>query len=404
MGSLGNLTDVPVDMGDAQSYIDNKPTDEFQRPCWFPEGLRPLNPGYMPSGRYVAEAPPQQQAYKEATVFNTIFKEHTAAPVNREAGPSKNFTPCKIQGLLNDKPVDNCPTQEFEKMQQQIEGMQQSTVKPDLLPYDEYPSFQVHQAAPTAITALKVSVSQNESVPLEKGNVPGPVGANSDKADYFEAREVNKVQMHNLSSSATRHGSGHSAGSFSLHTAIPQPLAAQFQFDFTSPPVPHLPRFLENLESQPLQPSTLPEETVPAQAGHPPSTQITKPRRTHVGISDIVDNCQQDSGKSKGKRKAEEISRVTNAELKWDSSTESTCESGKTEAVETMTIEKTAGPLVQKPASQAEAASAIDERPAKRQRVLIRKVAERVAYAALGGVTAGAMIVGTLIYTAPTFA
>ncbi|KAK1828383.1 hypothetical protein QBC39DRAFT_374779 [Podospora conica] len=42
------------------------------------------------------------------------------------------------------------------------------------------------------------------------------------------------------------------------------------------------------------------------------------------------------------------------------------------------------------------------QRPAKRQR--IRDIAERVGYAALGGVTAGAMIVGTLIYTAPTFA
>lgn len=51
------------------------------------------------------------------------------------------------------------------------------------------------------------------------------------------------------------------------------------------------------------------------------------------------------------------------------------------------------------PAGAAETAS---QRPAKRQR--IRDIAERVGYAALGGVTAGAMIVGTLIFTAPTFA
>lgn len=40
-------------------------------------------------------------------------------------------------------------------------------------------------------------------------------------------------------------------------------------------------------------------------------------------------------------------------------------------------------------------------RPAKRQR--IRNIAERLGYAALGGVSVGAAIVTTLIYTAPTF-
>jgi len=40
-------------------------------------------------------------------------------------------------------------------------------------------------------------------------------------------------------------------------------------------------------------------------------------------------------------------------------------------------------------------------RAPKRRR--LRKMAERLGYAALGGVTAGAMIVGTLIYTAPAF-
>ncbi|KAH6627056.1 hypothetical protein B0J18DRAFT_158616 [Chaetomium sp. MPI-SDFR-AT-0129] len=48
------------------------------------------------------------------------------------------------------------------------------------------------------------------------------------------------------------------------------------------------------------------------------------------------------------------------------------------------------------------AAGPTTERPAKKKRIL--DVAERLGYAALGGVTAGAMIVGTLIYTAPTFA
>lgn len=52
--------------------------------------------------------------------------------------------------------------------------------------------------------------------------------------------------------------------------------------------------------------------------------------------------------------------------------------------------------------SPVETAETVSQRPAKRQR--IRDIAERVGYAALGGVTAGAMIVGTLIYTAPTFA
>lgn len=140
-------------------------------------------------------------------------------------------------------------------------------------------------------------------------------------------------------------------------------------------------------------------------------------RRTHLGISDIVDGCQQTTGHpnetketeepvgSAGKRKSEEISDSTVEEEQWaqvgslqkeqsvpPSSTQQTPAAQKTHE-ELLAI-------VAEPAKiEAYISQDINDRPAKR----LRHIAERFGYAALGGVTAGAMIFGTLVYTAPTF-
>lgn len=96
---------------------------------------------------------------------------------------------------------------------------------------------------------------------------------------------------------------------------------------------------------------------------------------------------------SQGKRKAVEISETTNDELAWHDDS------------------KLMRPLTapSSPAMQPEPDASLpsppttpgsDARPSKK----IRKIAERVGYAALGGATVGAMVFTSLIYTAPSFA
>ncbi|KAL2023797.1 hypothetical protein VTK56DRAFT_1064 [Thermocarpiscus australiensis] len=147
-------------------------------------------------------------------------------------------------------------------------------------------------------------------------------------------------------------------------------------------------------------------------------------RRTHVGISDIVDTRQQqilETGKPK--RKADEISDTTKDEEFWATAaaaaehinlmafdaarTRETPVAGRTSSPVPPAVVKQ---LRREPAERGDGDPSIAKRPrilpegevhAKRARLM--HIAERAAYAALGGVTAGAMIVGTLIYTAPTF-
>lgn len=153
-------------------------------------------------------------------------------------------------------------------------------------------------------------------------------------------------------------------------------------------------------------------------------------RRTHVNIADIVDNCPQRSDgvaatDRKGKRKADEISELSKAETHWDGQ----------RAAERLDINPRREPPVDSLAAAVSGPSGgagpglatgprrklllrrrvagsspndihptrlDDARPAKRMR--LRRIAERIGYAALGGATVGAAIVSTLIYTAPSFA
>ncbi|EOO02590.1 putative fha domain-containing protein [Phaeoacremonium minimum UCRPA7] len=119
-----------------------------------------------------------------------------------------------------------------------------------------------------------------------------------------------------------------------------------------------------------------------------------------IGINDIVvveDLCDQapDSAQVKEtprKRKAAAISTATQEEQIWHNE----------QRDEAPTADAAVQPL-SPPASPVEPVprlAADTSRPTKR----MRRIAERVGYAALGGATVGAMIVTSLIYTAPSFA
>jgi hypothetical protein len=165
------------------------------------------------------------------------------------------------------------------------------------------------------------------------------------------------------------------------------------------------------------------------------STADSGSRRTYVGISDIVDCCQQESNMarvidSKGKRKCDEISKLNKEEKEWEaglSRRESSSAAPATVPHQYLPRKRpeassaTATPSKTIPASEAVlpallklpkvsptsvapvATDAVrDVPPAKRQR-LHHRLAERLGYAVLGGATVGAMVLGSLICTAPSF-
>jgi hypothetical protein len=148
--------------------------------------------------------------------------------------------------------------------------------------------------------------------------------------------------------------------------------------------------------------------------GRNPTTECGhSSRRTHVGISDLVEAQKPEEPAQapvagKGKRKAAEMAELTETEIQW-------------EAAETNLmghLRAAHESLVQAPLEQnhfrlanvqegrvltmsSHVESSTDRRTPKRLR--LRKIAERLGYAALGGATVGAALVSTLIYTAPTF-
>lgn len=153
-------------------------------------------------------------------------------------------------------------------------------------------------------------------------------------------------------------------------------------------------------------------------------------RRTRLGVADIIDGFPKTVDvskvdKSKGKRKADEISTLSDKEKGWSlrpltpvtrepmqipsPSPSPISEMVATEVPVTavpptpMLVDKVVveNPITSVTAEATMSAADTEGRAPKRQR--LRKMAERAGYAALGGVTAGAMILGTLIYTAPTF-
>ena len=144
-----------------------------------------------------------------------------------------------------------------------------------------------------------------------------------------------------------------------------------------------------------------------------------------MGISDIVNSPQQLPNILK--RKADDISDTTQQEEQWaaketspqvmkdimDTPLEpvrpictpplSPALSSESSPERPCDMSKPSASLAQAIPTPSKSIPATPEpaRPSKKAKLL--RIAERVGYAALGGVTAGAMIVGTLIYTAPTF-
>ncbi|KAH8893313.1 hypothetical protein GQ53DRAFT_763636 [Thozetella sp. PMI_491] len=151
---------------------------------------------------------------------------------------------------------------------------------------------------------------------------------------------------------------------------------------------------------------------------------VQAPPRTHVGIPDILDSCQSSlSMMTTGKRKADSISEcLSPAEEKFEAAAKSQVDGtarrpatppstiGEALATPPPSVESIRGaklsevsppelPELSQPPATDSAEVAHVSRPTKRRR--LHKLVERVGYAALGGVTVGAMVVGSLIYTAP---
>lgn len=107
---------------------------------------------------------------------------------------------------------------------------------------------------------------------------------------------------------------------------------------------------------------------------------------------------------NKGKRKAAEISEESPAEYRWDFSSKdnskavTSAEKLPSSSYTAVSSSKDQTPLPSPPPSPEEVTT-LEQRPTKK----IKRIAERVGYAALGGVSVGAMVLTSLIYTAPDF-
>ncbi|KAL2178045.1 uncharacterized protein P884DRAFT_131632 [Thermothelomyces heterothallicus CBS 202.75] len=141
----------------------------------------------------------------------------------------------------------------------------------------------------------------------------------------------------------------------------------------------------------------------PVEETQPHSSQCNRERTQKAGKPRAVSAAQADEdsqplNRGEGKRKADDISSATQEEEEWAAIT--------AQATQSESSLRQGGAINQHVRKSGRAGrhpsnSASDERSTKRARMM--RIAERLGYAALGGVTAGAMIVGTLIYTAPTF-
>lgn len=330
---------------------------------------------------------------------------------------ARSTTAFTIEGLLNeDKPQSPAP----EPVKESQDAQSSQTAVRDASPSKSF------------YTAPSYSFSANTTV-------AEALGARTGKFDFFSAREQNKMILNAQKAANSRHTSsvhalcneGPSDYKFdSCRENAAKPLDESFGLSRIS----EQPR---NDSAPKQQVASPPPETSSEQAAsfsvapidtHKPDADSSA-RRTHVGISDIV-NQQTPEPRKTAKRKADDISSTTREEELWagdvcdlcDSDIEITrltpdifnqpssfrqlspptsnaSESEKMEPSEPRQREESVAVAVAVPV--ATAAAEVPERPSKRARMM--QIAERVGYAALGGVTAGAMIVGTLIYTAPTF-
>ncbi len=234
------------------------------------------------------------------------------------------------------------------------------------------------------------------------------LGAKTGKTDFFLAREQNKLSVNS-------HKIGNHWPTLSVHAlcnadneAVDEP--GNYNFGPATVPKPVAPAaIMPRLYNPDLVPSVFPlREASPEPVKPAPPAILSlahtnadvSGRRTHVGIPDIVDNCVEQKGEKQTKRKADDISTSTEEEENWFNKVPLPCLPDVEEQVPEPAVEEL--PVVAAKAVEVPPVVPCEpERPLKKRRML--RVAERLGYAALGGVTAGAMIMGTLIYTAPTF-
>ena len=339
--------------------------------------------------------------------------EPAPEPSESAARSTAAFT---IEGLLNeDKPQSPAP----EPVKESQEALSSQAAVCDASPSKSF------------YTAPSYSFSANTTV-------AEALGARTGKFDFFSAREQNKMILNAQKATNSRHTSsvhalcneGPSDYKFdSSRESAAKPLDESFGLSRISEQPTNDSAPKQRVASPPPETSSEQASSSAAPIDTHKSDADSSARRTHVGISDIV-NQQTPEPRKTAKRKADDISSTTREEELWagdvcdlcDSDIEITrltpdisnqpssfrqlspptsnaSESEKMETSEPRQGEESVAVSVAVPV--AIAAAEVPERPAKRVRMM--QIAERVGYAALGGVTAGAMIVGTLIYTAPTF-
>ncbi|KAL2133144.1 hypothetical protein VTI74DRAFT_2839 [Chaetomium olivicolor] len=280
------------------------------------------------------------------------------------------------------------------------------------------------------------------------------LGAKAGKADFFLAREANKMTLMAMKAAdtAVRTSGGFEPFDFSKehHTCSPEQ-ASIVENGAWHAVVGDLNEPNLWIESPLISPP-------PDKDSQPAAFPVGLTRRTHVGISDILEAPEPRHHDPKLKRKADDISKTTEEQEKWAaesknpdapsqdlavspsdaaketeglahdhvskllcgdrSASERDQRQGQEQALSTesegqATSDAPADVIAEKPTRAASPPPSkperiititvpeTDERPTKRARLM--RVAERLGYAALGGVTTSAVVLGTLIYTAPTF-
>jgi hypothetical protein len=323
----------------------------------------------------------------------------TLTATNPSETASKGKTSCSIELLLNgDKPQSPAPAPS-----QNTPAAESGSQRPS-------PAKGTHTAPPCSSSATSAAEA---------------LGTMTGKVDFFIAREQNKVALSAQKAAGTRPMSSvhalcntadsadqphsHVFGPAGLQSAVPP---EEDQFHSRLPDVSSLfspPADFPSARAGP-GPCTSSSDFLPAM-GSPVSIDQEMEFPTRMNISEIVDSHQDSRSEKPLKRKAEAISDATQEQEQWATKAAkalSPAPSGADEEEQLQPsgqhgepMEEVTGPLEKNGEQASITPPQTPERPAKRTRMM--HVAERLGYAALGGVTAGAMIVGTLIYTAPTF-
>jgi hypothetical protein len=387
-----------LDVMDSEMDSEMGPLSDDDRDMGFQDPL----PGHSDYG-YWGHLPQsgQDSEYPEiAPLIASLSRPaETLTATNPGEIASKGKTSCSIELLLNgDKPQS-----------------------PALAPSQNTPAAESgsQESSPAKGTHTAPSCSSSATSAAEA------LGTMTGKVDFFIAREQNKVALSAQKAAGTRPMSsvhalcntanstdqphGHAFGPAGLQSAVP-PEEDQFH--------PRLPD-VSSLFSPPADfpsaragpgPCTSSSDFLPAM-GSPVSIDQEMEFPTRMNISEIVDSHQDSRSEKPLKRKAEAISDATQEQEQWATKAAkalSPAPSGADEEEQLQPsgqhsepMEVVTGPLEKNGEQASITPPQTPERPAKRTRMM--HVAERLGYAALGGVTAGAMIVGTLIYTAPTF-